>query len=54
MRWTLLVRKTKRASADGEVVWSWPPDAEVKSADDLPPMTVAIKPGTPGRVRRKP
>ena len=25
------VRKTKRIEADGEVVWSWPLDAEVNS-----------------------
>ena len=25
------VRETKRTEADGEVVWSWPLDAEVKS-----------------------
>jgi hypothetical protein len=29
-----LVRSTKRIEADGETVWSWPPDAEVKFASD--------------------
>jgi len=34
-------------------VWSWPPDAEAKSAVMLriTPVTVANKPGTPGRSR---
>jgi hypothetical protein len=26
------------SSVDGEVVWFWPPDAGVKSADDHPPV----------------
>src|ERR1700744_218296 len=30
MRWTRLCRTTSGADADGEIVWSWPPDAEVK------------------------
>jgi len=30
MRWTRMARQTNVACADGEVVWSWPPDAEVK------------------------
>ena len=29
-----MVRWTKRVVADGETVWSWPPDAEVKFASD--------------------
>ena len=33
MRWTRLVRKTNAAGADGEVVWSWRPDAGVKRAE---------------------
>ena len=33
------------ATADGEVVWFWHPDAGVKFADDDPPMTGATKPG---------
>jgi len=32
MRWTLLVPVTNGAKADGEGVWSWHPDAGVKSA----------------------
>jgi hypothetical protein len=37
MRWTLwrrarVVVRTNGADADGEIVWSWPPDAEVKLA----------------------
>ena len=30
MRWTLWRRKTSGANADGEVVWSWRPDAGAK------------------------
>ena len=33
MRWTR--RSRQRALADGEVVWSWPADAEAKSARSL-------------------
>jgi hypothetical protein len=40
-------RKTNALEADGEVVWSWPLDAEVKLADDLPTM-VATKPDHQG------
>jgi hypothetical protein len=42
--------------ADGEVVWFWHPDADAKLAMMLriTPMTVAIRPGTPGRARSKP
>jgi len=32
MRWMLWRRKTGGAKADGEVVWSWHPDADVKLA----------------------
>ncbi|MGJ4996122.1 hypothetical protein ACQR0Z_16965 [Bradyrhizobium sp. HKCCYLS3077] len=28
----VLLRKTTGCGADGEIVWSWPPDAEVKPA----------------------
>jgi hypothetical protein len=35
------VRQTKRAGADGEVVWSCPPDAGDKLAGDAPRATVA-------------
>jgi hypothetical protein len=30
MRWTLWRRKTNAAEADGEIVWSWRPDAGAK------------------------
>ena len=30
MRWTRELRKTNAANVDGEVVWSWRPDAGVK------------------------
>jgi hypothetical protein len=39
---------TKRADADGEVVWSRRPDAGVKFAEAAPLMTVAKKPGHRG------
>src|ERR1700730_1475955 len=32
MRWTRVARETNVACADGEVVWSRPPDAEAKAA----------------------
>jgi hypothetical protein len=48
MRWTRWLRKTNDASADGEVVWSWRPDAGVKLAEAIPPMTVAKEPGHRG------
>jgi hypothetical protein len=32
MRWTRMARETNVADADGEVVWSWSPDAETKFA----------------------
>jgi hypothetical protein len=41
-------RETGDANADGEVVWSWHPDAGVKSAET--PMTVANKPGHRGEL----
>jgi hypothetical protein len=30
MRWTPACCKASGKPADGEIVWSWPPDAEVK------------------------
>jgi len=30
MRWTLMGRRRAAQPADGEIVWSRPPDAEVK------------------------
>jgi hypothetical protein len=51
-------RQTNVADADGEVVWSWRPDAGVKLAMMLriTPMTVAKEPGHRGEreVSRKP
>ena len=49
-----LLRKTTGLDVDGEIVWSWPPDAEVKWASmrqRIAPMTVARKPGAPRRAR---
>jgi hypothetical protein len=37
-----------RGGADGKIVWSWPPDAGVKSGETFRRMTVAIKPGHRG------
>ena len=37
--------------ADGQAVWSCPPDAGVKSCETFREATVANKPGTPGRAR---
>jgi hypothetical protein len=51
MRWTPWLRRTSEAEADGEVVWSWPPDAEVKFCDTFCRATVAKKPGAPRRAR---
>src|SRR6202043_1497620 len=47
---------TKALEADGEAVWSWRPDAGVKLAGSIPPMTVARKPGHRGEhgISRKP
>jgi len=46
----------ERANADGEVVWSWHPDADAKLAMMLlhHAVMVARKPGAPGRARYKP
>jgi hypothetical protein len=49
--WRFL-RKTTGTAADGEVVWSWHPDADAKPPRAMSrAATVANKPGTPGRVR---
>jgi hypothetical protein len=53
MRWTLTARSAtcnctradERATADGEVVWFWHPDADAKFAGAIPQATVARKPG---------
>jgi hypothetical protein len=34
---------------DGEIAWSWRPDAGVKPAADVRQATEATKPYTPGR-----
>jgi hypothetical protein len=49
-------REASGDEVDGKAVWSWRPDAGVKSAMMLriTQVTVAIKPGTPGRARSKP
>ena len=41
------------AAADGEVVWSWPPDAEAKSCGDEPRGDGSKKARFPGRARYK-
>jgi hypothetical protein len=46
-------RLRRRRVAYGKAVWSWRPDAGVKSAEATPLMTVANKPGRRG-ARRKP
>ena len=59
------VSRDERMTADGKGVWSWPPDAGVKSCglrcrpprarhDEFCETTEAIKPGTPGRARYRP
>src|SRR6201987_1414895 len=53
-RWTRWSSRTSYPNADGEVVWSWLPDAGVKLAGTVPQVTVATKPGSPGRSRSKP
>ena len=40
--------RTNDAEADGEVVWSWHPDAGAKLARDDSPMMGARKPGPQG------
>jgi hypothetical protein len=35
---------TNGTEADGEDVWSWHPDAGVKSVEAIPPATVAKEP----------
>ena len=32
---TTLVVRTNGAAADGEIVWSWPPDAEAKLHENV-------------------
>src|SRR6476660_6024190 len=56
MRWTQRLRLTSAAWADGEVVWSWRPDAGAKLCGSFREVTVAKKPGHRGEyeVSRKP
>src|ERR1700722_1783683 len=56
MRWTPSPWQTSRVWADGEVVWSRYPDADINLAMMLriTPGTVARKPGSPRRSRSKP
>jgi hypothetical protein len=56
MRWTRVALLTRVPDADGEAVWSWHPDAGVKSAEVTPPATVANKPGHRGErgISRRP
>ena len=46
MRWTRMVSKTNDTGADGKAVWSWRPDAGVKSSGFIHRATVANKPVT--------
>ena len=39
------MRLTKRTIAYGQVVWSWSPDARIKSRVESPEATEANKPG---------
>jgi hypothetical protein len=49
MRWTRVQRKTNAVCADGEVVWSWRPDADAKFAQtSFARVTVAKEPGHRG------
>jgi hypothetical protein len=48
MRWTRELRLTSVAGADGEVVWSWRPDAGAKFREVICEATVAKKPGHRG------
>jgi hypothetical protein len=47
---------TSGAEADGEIVWSWRRDAGAKSAEVIPPATVAKEPVHRGEhaISRKP
>jgi len=53
MRWTWLCRQTTGTDMDGQVVWSWHPDADAqRNARKLRCRdTVANKPGAPARAR---
>jgi hypothetical protein len=51
-----MVTRDERCHADGEVVWSWPPDAEAKLAKTLTHLAGdgGKKARSPRRARRKP
>jgi hypothetical protein len=53
LRWTWKLRQTSAAAADGEVVWFWRSEAGAKSVEAILPATVATKPWSPRRARRK-
>jgi hypothetical protein len=46
----VLARETSVAGTDGEIVWSWRPDAGVKSLG-IPRGDGGYQAGTPGRAR---
>jgi len=48
------MRADESMLADGEGVWSWPPDAGVKLEGDYLRATEAKKARSPGRARYKP
>jgi hypothetical protein len=50
LRWTLVATQDERAKADGEVVWSWRPDAGAKFSQGAIPaeVTGAKEPGPRG------
>ena len=48
MRWTRVVSNDDGTDADGKAVWSWRPDAGVKSCGSFRKATVARKPGHRG------
>jgi hypothetical protein len=43
-----LAQPTNAADADGESVWSWPPDAEVTLCEDVSQGNGGYQAGTPG------
>ena len=51
MRWTRGWCETSIVGADGEIVWSWPPDAEVKLRGYEPRDDGGKKARSPGRSR---
>jgi len=54
MRWTLRCRTTNDTDADGKAVWSWRPDAGVKSCGVHPQGDGGKQARSPGRARNKP